>query len=91
MKGKLLKNKLLVQQDNPEEKTASGIIIPNLDGQKPNRGTVVLSNGDQVEEGDRVYFSEHVGSKLFIDEDELSLQGEFVLIDESQVLFIKSN
>lgn len=91
MKGKVLKGKLLIKQDDAVEKTAGGIYIPNVDEHKPHRGTVIIAGDDkgQVQPGDRVYYSEQVGTTFVLDEIEFDLQGEYVLVDEAQVLFIK--
>lgn len=62
-----------------EEKTSSGIIIPDTAKEKPNRGTVVAAGpgryvdqtGEfipmQVKEGEEVIHSKHVGSDIEID------------------------
>jgi len=64
---KPLHNRILIQRQNPEEKTASGIIIPDTAKEKPQKGTVIAvgpGNKDKtgkvipmdVKKGDTVLF-----------------------------------
>jgi chaperonin GroES len=92
MKGKVLKEKLLVRQDEAETTTASGVIIPDIAQEKPKQGEVVIV-GDDIDEisvGDRVFFADHAGTPLSLQEEELELEGDFVLLGRREVLFIKS-
>lgn len=88
--GKVLKDRLLIKQEEALEKTAGGIILPNLEGEKPNVGKVIISESDQIAVGDTVYFADHAGKTFVLDEDALSLKGEYVLLVDTQVLFIKT-
>ena len=91
MKGKILRDKILIKQEDAIEKTAGGILIPSIDNEKPQQGIVVVvgKNIAEIEAGDTVFFTEHSGHKVKLEEKELSLEGEFVLLQESNVLFIK--
>lgn len=93
--GKVLNGKLLVKQDDAMEKTQAGIYIPDTNKEKPKKGVVIvagepLSGDKQIQEGDRVFFADHAGREIALDEDDLSIQGEYVLLDQAQVLFIKT-
>ncbi len=43
LKGRILAGKILVEPKAAEEKTASGIIIPDSAKEKPQQGVVVLT------------------------------------------------
>lgn len=93
--GHVLPGKLLIKQDEALEKTAGGIFIPSTSNEKPKRGTVVVVGGDTprfpmvVEVGDTVLFAEHAGTNYKLEDDDLSLDGDYLLLDQTQVLFIK--
>lgn len=87
--GNVLKGRLLVKQFEAEKVTDGGIIIPDVNQEKPNTAKVVISAGEQVGVGDTVYFSDHAGTPVVLEEEALSLNGEFILLMETQVLFIK--
>jgi chaperonin GroES len=96
MKERVLAGKILVEQDKKEEVTKGGIIIPDTAKKKPRRGTVVTV-GDStknaqmdLKKGDRVMFSDDVGTTILIDEPEFSLKGEYILLDQNQVLIFKT-
>ena len=68
--------------EEKEEKTASGIIIPDSAKEKPSEGEVVavgegrlLENGQiaplKVKVGDRVVYSKYAGNEFVIDGQEL--------------------
>ena len=88
IKGKILAGKVLVKPNEAEEKTASGIIIPDSAKEKPRQGKVVLVGAAkkdevmEVKEGDQVLYGKYAGQ-------ELSIEGEdYLLISQSDVLFI---
>lgn len=73
MKQKPIEDQVLVQPDAAEEKTQSGIFIPNASKTQPKRGTVILV-GDgkdgipmQVAVGDRVAYGDNAGVPLNLD------------------------
>lgn len=97
-KGNVLPGKLLVKRDEIEEKTASGVILPTNLLEPPTRGTVMLTGQAQagkhaqemvVQVGDKVFYSDRAGTPVILDEPDLSLRGEYVLLDQSHVLFYK--
>jgi chaperonin GroES len=95
MTGHVLPGKLLIKQDEALEKTAGGILIPQAFNEKPKKGTVVVVGGDTprfpmvVEVGDTVLFAEHAGTTYKLEDEGLHLDGDYLLLDQTQVLFIK--
>jgi chaperonin GroES len=86
--GKIIAGKVLVQPNVAEDKTASGIYIPDSAKEKPLDGTVVLVGAAkkdevvEVKEGDRIVYGKYAGT-------ELELDGEsYLLISQSDVLYI---
>jgi len=78
MKIRPLQDRILVKRLAGEEKTASGIIIPDNAKEKPMEGEVVavgagktLENGTlskpDVKAGDKVLFSKYAGTEVKID------------------------
>ena len=70
---KPLADRVLVEPALAEEKTASGIIIPDTAKEKPQKGTIVaIGNGTTenkitVEVGDHVLYGKYSGTELNID------------------------
>jgi len=88
LKGRILAGKILVKPSEAEEKTASGIIIPETAKEKPQNGKVVMVGADKKDEpmelkvGDQVLYGKFAGQELNIDEE------DYLLISQSDVLFI---
>lgn len=88
LKGKILAGKVLVKPQAAEEKTASGIIIPDSAKEKPRAGTVVLVGGPKKDEemelkkGDVVLYGKYAGQELNIDGE------DYLLLSQSDVLYI---
>jgi chaperonin GroES len=89
-KLKPLGDKIVVQLVEQEEKTASGIYLPDSAKKKPQEGKVIavgegrtLDNGERnpltVKVGDRVLFSKYGGNEVELDGE------EFMILDEDQV------
>jgi chaperonin GroES len=88
MKIKPLADRVLINPAAAEEKTASGIIIPDSAKEKPLKGQVVaVGNGTKDEEmivkvGDNVLYGKYAGT-------ELELEGEkFLIMRQSDILAI---
>lgn len=70
---KPLADRVLIEPTPAEEKTASGIIIPDAAKEKPLRGKVVAAgNGKKdepmtVKEGDTVLFGQYSGTEIKIE------------------------
>ncbi len=89
IKGKILAGKVLVKPHEAEDKTASGIIIPDSAKEKPRQGTVILVGAPkkdeemEVKEGDVVLYGKYAGQELTIDGE------EYLLLSQSDILFIQ--
>jgi chaperonin GroES len=91
MKIRPLQDRILVKRVEAEEKTASGIIIPDNAKEKPMEGEVIaigngriLENGERtnldVKVGDRVLFSKYAGSEVKVNgQEHLILREEDIL------------
>ena len=88
LKGKVLAGKVLVKPQEAEAKTASGIIIPDSAKEKPRQGKIILVGAPkkdeemEVKKGDIVLYGKYSGQELTIDGE------EFLLISQSDILFI---
>jgi chaperonin GroES len=82
-----LGDRVVVEREASEERTAGGILLPDAAKEKPQRGTVVsVGNGKllddgsrgklQVKVGDRVIFTSWAGETFKIGDDELLLMRE---------------
>jgi len=73
VKIKPLADRVLVEPMEAEEKTASGIYIPDTAKEKPQRGTVVAAGPGtndvtmEVKVGDVVLYGKYAGTELTID------------------------
>lgn len=83
-----LHDRVLVQPAAAEEKTASGIIIPDTAKEKPQRGTVIAAGPGKKDEpmtvkaGDTVLYGKYAGT-------ELSLEGnDYLIMRESDILAV---
>ena len=89
---KPLGDRVLVRPDVAEEKTASGIIIPDTAKEKPQRGTVVAVGPGKVENGIKIDMTVKAGDKVLYGKysgTELNLDGEdFLIMRESDILGI---
>jgi chaperonin GroES len=88
LKGKILAGKILVEAQAAQEKTVSGIIIPDSAQEKPQVGTVVLVGAAKVDEpvevkvGDTVLYGKYSGTELNID------GVDYLLMSQSDVMYI---
>ncbi len=88
LKGKILAGKILVQPQEAETKTASGIIIPDSAKEKPHAGKVVLVGAAKKDEpmeiavGDTVFYGKYSGTELNIDGN------DYLLMSQTDVLYI---
>ena len=88
-----LGDKVVVERDESESKTAGGIVLPDSSKEKPSRGTIVaigtgklLDDGTrgemQVKKGDRILFTSYAPETITIDDE------EFLLMSESDILAV---
>ena len=82
-----LGDRVVVEREESEQKTAGGILLPDSAKDKPARGTVVSvgegkfdSKGNrhplQVKPGDRVVFTSYAGEAFKVGDEELLLMRE---------------
>ena len=82
-----LGDRVVVEREESEERTAGGILLPDTAKNKPARGTVIsvgegrlLDDGSrnklQVKAGDRVIFTSYAGEQFKIGDQELLLMRE---------------
>ncbi len=85
---KPLADRVLVEPAQAEEKTASGIIIPDTAKEKPQKGDVVaVGNGKPdepltVKVGDAVLYGKYSGSEITVDGK------DYLMMRESDILAI---
>lgn len=85
---KPLADRVLVEPAPAEEKTASGIIIPDTAKEKPQRGSVVAvgaGNKDEpltVKVGDTVLYGKYAGTEISID------GRDYLILRESDIFAI---
>lgn len=84
-----LKDRVLVEPHKAEEKTASGIIIPNSAQEKPQKGTVIAVGEGKKDEpvsvkvGDVVIYGKYGGTEINIDgKDYLIMREDDILLVE---------
>lgn len=79
---KPLADRVIVQPAPAEEKTASGIIIPDTAKEKPQRGTVVAVGPGKKDEpttvkaGDVVLYGKYSGTEITVDGKEYLIMRE---------------
>jgi chaperonin GroES len=91
MKLKPLQDRVIVKQSEAEEKTKSGILLPDTAKEKPTRGKVIAVGPGKLDDkgrpmeiglrvGDTVYYGKYSGT-------DVEVNGEkFVILRESDVL-----
>lgn len=91
LKLKPLGDRLVVEPMEQEEKTASGIILPETAKEKPQEGKVLAAGpgrrdekGERipmdVKEGDRVLYAKYAGTEVKMDDKKL------LILKESDIL-----
>ena len=89
---KPLSDRVVVKAQEAEEKTSSGLYIPDSAKEKPQRGTVVsvgpgrVENGAKIEmsvkEGDTVLYGKYSGTEIALDGE------DYLIMRESDILGI---
>jgi chaperonin GroES len=91
MKLKPLGDRVIVKQSDAEEKTKSGILLPDSAKEKPTKGKVISvgpgkldDNGKRMEigvrAGDNIYYGKYSGTDVEVDGE------KFVILRESDIL-----
>ena len=86
-----LADRVIVKQSEAEEKTKSGILLPDTAKEKPTKGKVVAVGPGKLDEkgkpmelgiraGDTVYYGKYSGTDVEVDGE------KFVILRESDVL-----
>ncbi len=83
---KPLGDRVVVKPEPAEEKTASGLFIPDTAKEKPQRGTVLavgpgkVENGNKIDmtvsEGDTVLYGKYSGTEITMDGDDVLIMRE---------------
>ena len=85
---KPLADRVIIEPAAAEEKTASGIIIPDTAKEKPQKGSVVaIGNGKKdepitVKVGDSVLYGKYAGTEITIEGE------EYLIMRESDIFAI---
>ena len=88
-----LGDRVVVEREESESRTAGGIVLPDTAKEKPKQGKVLslgdgklLDNGKraafQVKEGDRVLFTSFAGSEVNLDGE------EYLIMTEDDILAV---
>jgi len=85
---KLLEDRILIKQDQAEQKTAGGLYIPDTAQKQPKRGTVIsVGPGKKdapvtLKKSQKVIYEEYAGT-------EVTLQGEkYIIMRETNIIGI---
>ena len=83
---KPLGDRVVVKPQPAEEKTASGLFIPDTAKEKPQKGTIVavgpgrVENGNKIDmtvkEGDTVLYGKYSGTEIELDSNDLLIMRE---------------
>lgn len=82
-----LHDRVILKRDNPEQRSAGGILIPDTAGEKPTRGRVIavgagkpLDDGNvrpmALKAGDHVLFGKFSGTEIKLDGEEIVVARE---------------
>ncbi len=92
MNIKPLGDRVVIKVKKEEEKTKSGIVLPDTAKEKPQEGTIVaVGSGEvvdgkkvelEVKEGDQVIFSKYAGTEIKLDEE------EYLILRQNDILAI---
>jgi len=93
MKVRPLGDKILVQRLKAEEKTASGIFLPESAKEKPQQAKVVrVGTGKVLEDGTKAKFQVKEGDTIILGKwggTEIKVDGqEFIVMGEDEVLAV---
>ena len=91
MKLKPLQDRVIVKQSEAEEKTKSGILLPDTAKEKPTKGKVIAVGPGKLNDkgkpmdiglraGDTVYYGKYSGTDVEVDGE------KFVILRETDVL-----
>lgn len=86
MKLRPLGDKVVLQHQKPEDKTKSGIILPDSAKEEPQEAVVIAVGPGkevdgkvtkmQVKEGDKVIYSKYAGTDIKVEDEEYVIVGQ---------------
>lgn len=81
---KPLGDRVILKRLEAEEKTASGIVLPDSAKEKPEQGEVIATGKDvkEVKKGDKVLFAKFSGTEVKVD------NAEYLVVKEEDILAI---
>ena len=92
MQLKPLGDRVVLKQQEAEEKTKSGIILPDSAKEKPQEAIVIAVGPGkevdgkmsqmQVKEGDKVIYTKYAGTEIKVDDE------EYVIVDQSDIIAV---
>ncbi len=88
LKIKPLADRVVIQADEAEEKTAGGIIIPDTAQEKPAKGKVVAAGKGTkddpitVKVGDKVLYGKYAGTEITLEDK------PYLIMKESDILAV---
>ena len=87
-----LSDRVVLKYEETEEKTQSGIILPDSAKEKPQEAIAVAvgpgkevdgkMTPTQVKEGDKVIYSKYAGTEIKVEDD------EYVIVSESDIIAV---
>jgi chaperonin GroES len=91
MKLRPLQDRVIVKQSDAEEKTKSGILLPDTAKEKPTKGKVIAVGPGKLDDdgkpmelavrsGDTVFYGKYSGTDVEVDGD------KFVILRETDIL-----
>jgi chaperonin GroES len=81
-----LGDRVVVDREASESKTAGGIVLPDSVKDKPSRGTITaIGNGRLLEDGKRGKLQVKVGDKVLF----TSYAPEIIMIDDKELLLMR--
>ena len=92
MKVKPLSDKVVIKVLEAEQKTASGIVIPDTAKEKPAQGEIIAVGPGKIDDGIKVPMTVKVGDKVLYSKyspQEVKIDGiEYLIISEEDILAI---
>ena len=92
MKIKPLSDKVVIKALEAEQKTASGIVIPDTAKEKPAQGEVVAVGSGKVKDGKNIAMTVKIGDRVLYSKyspQEVKIDGtEYLIISEEDILAI---
>ncbi|GAB6932653.1 MAG TPA: co-chaperone GroES [Calditerricola sp.] len=89
---KPLGDHVVVEPKEREEKTQSGIVLPETAKEKPQEGVVVAVGSGRIEKGERIPLEVKVGDRVIFSKyagTEVKYEGkEYIILRESDILAV---